>query len=105
MCPPDNRCLSGKISVECGMVSPESASPFRAAATFVACSPSDLLFFVGRGVNIVVRWPFLLPFPQHLVCLQILINVGCTSEGTALRHPDHHLVIFRGDLSLVSKAP
>src|SRR5437867_11406816 len=30
----------------------------RLLAIFVACSPSDLLFFVGRGANIVVRWPF-----------------------------------------------
>src|SRR5947209_20265361 len=28
----------------------------RLLAIFFACSPSDLLFFVGRGVNIVVRW-------------------------------------------------
>jgi len=37
--------------------------------------PSD--FSLRRkGVNIVVRWPFLLPFPQHLVCLQIFIICG-----------------------------
>src|SRR5438128_5069244 len=48
-------------------------------AIFVVCSPSYLLFFVGRGVDIVVRCPFWLPFRQHLVFLQTCINVRCTS--------------------------
>src|SRR2546427_12349164 len=80
-------------------VEPRLLACRRLLAIFVACSPSDLLFFVGRGVNTVVRWPFLLPFPQHLVCLQILINVGWTSEGTAPRHADQRLVSFRSAAS------